>query len=327
MRAVTPPPEGATPGADGGRRRPRRLRAGDRVAVVAPAGPPDPELLAAGLNVLRSWDLEVEVGRHVSARHPRLGYLAGTDAERAADLEQAWCDPAIDAVFCARGGYGCLRILDLLDWDAMAAAAPKPLVGSSDVTAVHQVLGPALRVVTVFGPMVGTEPFVRDPVAQERLRTLLFEPASVTTLAGPRAEPLLEGRARGPLTGGTLSLVTSGQGTCDVMPPPPGAIGLLEDVNEDPYRLDHFLTHLRRTGWLARLGGLVLGSWSGCGDPAEVRSVLEDRLGDLGVPVVWELGFGHCGGQLSLPLGVEADLVSDRASGEARLVLPRAALD
>jgi len=302
------------------------LRPGDRVAVVSPAGPSDPELLDAGLSVLRRWGLEVEVGKHVLARHPRLPYLAGTDAERAADLEQAWCDPATDAVFCARGGYGCLRTLDLLDWDAMAAAAPKALVGSSDVTAVHQILGPTLGVVTVFGPMVATEAFVRDPEAQRRLHDLLFEPASVSVLAGPRAEPLLDGTARGILAGGTLSLITSGQGTWDVPPPPEGAIGLLEDVHEDPYRLDHFLTHLRRTGWLLRLGGVALGSWTDCGDPAEVRSVVEDRLGDLGIPVIWELGFGHCEGQLSVPLGAEAELVSDTENGTAHLRLARPAL-
>lgn len=113
----------------------------------------------------------------------------------------------------------------------------------------------------------------------------------------------------------------------DVPPPPLGAIGLLEDTGEDPYRLDHFLTHLRRSGWLDRLGGLALGSWNECGeDPAAVRAVLEDRVGDLDIPVVGELGFGHCTDQLTVPLGLEAELVSEPDSGSARLVLAEPAL-
>ncbi|GAB3432537.1 S66 peptidase family protein [Flindersiella endophytica] len=310
-------------------RRPQRLRAGDQVAVVCPAGPPKQEVLTAGLEILRSWGLAVRLGEHVSAKHPRLNYLAATDAQRTADLQAAWCDPDVRAVFCARGGYGSMRLLDRLDWDAIAAAGPKLLVGSSDITGLHQVLGSMVGVATVFGPMVGTKSFSEDPVAQEHLRALLFEPESeaATVLAGPAAEPMFPGEARGQLVGGNLSLVVSGRGVPDVPPPPPGAIGLLEDVNEEPYRIDHFLTHLRRAGWFDKLGGLALGSWNDCGDdPAALRAVVEDRVGDLGIPVIWELGFGHCRGQLSMPLGVEAELVSDPATGTANVTLTRPAL-
>lgn len=320
----------ASPASDGAElRRPPRLRAGDQVAVVCPVGPPKPEVLQSGVEILRSWGLDVRLGEHAASKHPRLDYLAGTDAERAADLQQAWCDPDVRAVFCARGGYGSLRLLDRLDWDAMAAAGPKLLVGSSDVTALHQVLGPMVGVATIFGPMVGTNAFAGDPVAREHLRTTLFEPESpaATRLAGPSAAPLVGGEARGQLVGGNLSLVVSGRGVADVLLPPPGAIGLLEDVNEEPYRIDHFLTHLRRAGWFDKLGGLALGSWDDCGDdPAAVRAVLEDRVSDLGIPVIWELGFGHCTGQLTMPLGVEAELVSDPESGTAEVTLTRPAL-
>lgn len=320
----------ASPSSDGAElRRPQRLRAGDQVAVVCPVGPPKPEVLAAGVEILRSWGLGVRLGEHVGAKHPKLDYLAGTDAERTADLQAAWCDPDVRAVFCARGGYGSMRLLDRLDWDAMAAAGPKLLIGSSDVTGLHQVLGPMVGVATIFGPMVGTTSFTQDPVAREHLHAMLFEPDSgpATALAGPAAEPLIAGEARGQLVGGNLSLVVSGRGVPDVPPPPPGAIGLLEDVNEEPYRIDHFLTHLRRAGWFDKLGGLALGSWDDCGeDPAAVRAVIEDRVGDLGIPVIWELGFGHCRGQLSMPLGVEAELVSDPAAGVANVTLTRPAL-
>jgi muramoyltetrapeptide carboxypeptidase len=139
--------------------KPGRLRAGSRVAVVAPAGPVPEEPLYRGIAVLESWGLRVELGKHVLDRHSRLPYLAGADADRAADLQRAWCDPGVDAVFCARGGYGCQRMVDLLDWDAMAAAGPKVFAGSSDVTALHEAIGTHLGMVTLFSPMIaGRQP-------------------------------------------------------------------------------------------------------------------------------------------------------------------------
>lgn len=130
------------------RTRPARLTPGSTVAVVAPAGPPPPQL-DAGVAVLREWGLRVRLGEHLYERHPDLHYLAGWDADRAADLQRAWCDPEVDAVVCARGGYGAMRMLDLLDWPAMAAAGPKIFAGSSDITALHAAIGEQLGVVTL----------------------------------------------------------------------------------------------------------------------------------------------------------------------------------
>jgi muramoyltetrapeptide carboxypeptidase len=301
--------------------RPARLEAGDKIAVVAPAGPLVPEQLDVGLETLGSWGLEVVEGPHARDRHPTFPYLAGSDRDRAADLQAAWCDPSVTAVFCARGGYGCLRLLDLLDWDAMAAAGPKLLVGSSDVTALHEMVRARLGLPTMFGPMLGTGAFVSDPTAQAHLRQVLFAPTSGTVLSGPLAEPLVPGTAQGVTVGGNLSLLCSAQGVPDIPPPPEGAIGLLEDVTEEPYRIDHFVTHLRRSGWFSNLSGVALGSWHECGEPAVVRAVLEDRLCDLGIPVIWELGFGHCPAQLTVPLGAEVSLVSDPSTGTASLTL------
>ena len=291
------------------RRRPRRLRPGDRVAVVAPAGRVSADALAAGVRRLRSWGLEVRLGEHLLDRHVRLDYLAGADADRAADFARAWCDPDVAAVFAARGGYGTLRILDRLDLPALRAAGPKVLVGSSDVTALHQVLGPALDLVAVFGPMPATAPVADEEPAAEHLRRTLFEPASVLTIG--RGAPLVGGVARGQVVGGTLSLLVSSLGVPSVPPPPDGAIVLLEDVHEDPYRLDHFLTHLLRAGWLDRAAGIALGSWLDCGPPDAVREVMADRLGGLGIPVAWEVGFGHGRAALTVPLGVVAHLDAD----------------
>src|SRR5690606_10442393 len=142
---VTPPAARPAP-----LRVPRRLRPGDAVAVIAPCGPVDPDRLARGIRVLEGLGLKVVTGRGVLRRR---GYLAGTDDERAADLTWAWCDPDVRAVLCARGGYGATRLLDRLDWAALAAAEPKILLGSSDVTALHRAFAERLGVATCFGPM------------------------------------------------------------------------------------------------------------------------------------------------------------------------------
>lgn len=302
------------------RQRPRRLRDGDTAAVVAPAGPIPPELLEAGVAHLRSWGLRVVLGDHVHDRH--LPYLAGTDRDRARDLQWAWCDPGIDAVFCARGGYGTMRLLDRLDWSAMSAAAPKVFTGSSDVTALHEAFQAHLDVVTVFGPMVATEPFTADPPAREHLRRSLFEPASATALASASTGSLAPGRAEGVTYGGNLSVLAGTLGAAGTPKPPDGGIALLEDVTEDPYQLDRFTTQLLRAGWFDRAVGIALGSWTECGPMEQVRATMLDRLGDLGLPVLWELGFGHRQGQLTVPLGATA-----RIDAEAReLTLPQPAL-
>jgi muramoyltetrapeptide carboxypeptidase len=289
------------------RTRPRRLRAGDTVAIVAPSGPPPPELVESSVAVLQDWGLRVRVGKHVLDRHPDLPYLAGLDAHRAADLQDAWCDPDVAAVICARGGYGTMRMVDLLDWDAMAEAGPCVFTGSSDITTLHAAIGERLDVVTVFSPITAGTSF--DQTAQKYLRTTLFEPESMLELTGPTVATMNHGSATGVLVGGNLSLLSSCVGMAG--PAPDGSIVLLEDVNEEPYQLDRMLTQLLRAGWFTGVAGIALGSWSGCGEPSDVYAVMADLLGGLGIPTVWELGFGHVPAQLTIPLGVEATLDAD----------------
>ncbi|MCG8918646.1 LD-carboxypeptidase [Actinokineospora sp. PR83] len=294
------------------RTRPAHLRPGDTVAVVAPAGPVPEDLLARGVGVLESWGLTVRVGDHVLDRHPHLPYLAGRDADRAADFRDAWCDPDVAAVFCCRGGYGTHRMVDLLDWPALAEAGPKVLAGSSDITALHTAVGQALDLVTLFSPMIATNAF--DDDAQKHLHATLFDPESTTTLIGPATTSSGHGTAKGVLLGGTLTLLAAEVGTLDAVPPADGTILVLEDVNEEPYRVDEQLTHLLRAGWFTGVSGIALGSWTGCGPLEEVKAVVSDLLASLGVPMLWELGFGHCPGQLTVPLGAEAVLDADDAT-------------
>ncbi|MFE3825433.1 LD-carboxypeptidase [Streptomyces sp. NPDC059092] len=293
--------------------RPARLRPGARVAVVAPSGPVPADRLDAGLDVLRGWDLDPVVAPHVLDVHPH-GYLAGGDADRARDLQEAWCDPSVSAVFCARGGYGAQRMVDLLDWTAIRAAGPKVLVGYSDITALHEAFAVRAGLVTLHGPMTATLTFLKDPGTQESLRATLFAPESVRTLGLDTARGLVPGRARGVTLGGCVSLLAADLATPYVRPSAAGGLLMIEDVGEEPYRLDRILTQLLRSGWLDGVAGIGLGSWAQCGPYEDVRAVLLDRLGGLGVPVVEELGFGHGDTALTVPLGVPGVLDAQSAT-------------
>ncbi|MYV71143.1 LD-carboxypeptidase, partial [Streptomyces sp. SID2131] len=154
------------------------------------------------LDVLRGWDLEPVVAPHALGVHPALGYLAGADRARARDLTEAWCDPSVSAVICARGGYGAQRMVDLVDWTAVRAAGPKVFVGYSDVTALHEAFAVRAGFATLHGPMTAAGTFLSDPRTRESLRATLFAPESVRTLGLETARPLVPGRARGVTLGG-----------------------------------------------------------------------------------------------------------------------------
>ncbi|WP_410643693.1 LD-carboxypeptidase [Amycolatopsis sp. lyj-346] len=286
--------------------RPPRLRAGDTLALVAPAGPVPADLLEKALPVLRSWGVEVRVGPCVRAEPGVPPYLSGADAVRAAEFTEAWLDPQVRCVLAARGGYGVQRMLDLVDWAALRAAGPKVLAGSSDITALHRAVDVHLGLSTLFSPMPASVLF--DDFAHEHLRRSLFEPDLNRVVRGGAA--LVPGRASGVLTGGNLSMLAAGIGT-----PEHGsardAIVLLEDVTESVYRLDRLLTQLLRSGWFDGVRGIVLGSWAACGAPADVRALMVDRLVPLGVPLVEEFGFGHVASSPTLPLGVPVTLDAD----------------
>jgi muramoyltetrapeptide carboxypeptidase len=295
------------------------LRPGDRVALISPAGPSSPESIRRALILLSGWGLDPVLGQHALDRHPELSYLAGTDADRAADLVQAWCDPQIKAIFCARGGYGSLRVLDQLDLERMRDAATKPLIGSSDITALHIFLEATIGARGLFAPMVATTDLLDDAKATEQLRAALFEPMTSVRLGAPAASTLVPGVAHGRLVGGNLSLVASmldarGFRTAANA----GGIALIEEIGDAPYRVDEMLTRLRRAGWFDELAGIAFGSFTKCSSPHEVRAYALESLAPLGVPMVWDLGFGHCTGAFSFPTASNATLV---AGEQPRLVL------
>ncbi|WP_104089227.1 LD-carboxypeptidase [Arthrobacter sp. GMC3] len=298
---------------------PGPLHAGDRVALISTSGTPSSENLDRAIALLESWELVPVPGDNVLATHPRAKYLAGTDQQRAADLQQAWCDDSVAGVFIVRGGYGTVRLLDHLDVPALRAARAKPLYGSSDVTGVHEFWAAELGVPTWFTPMIATTSLLDDPGAVDSLKHAVFEPAAGRAFTAATAQTLVPGTAHGVTVGGNLSLLAMTMGAHgNNKPSNQGKIGLLEDVTEDIYKLDGLLHTLLRAGWFEGLTGLALGSWKDCGELADVRELCEELLVPLGIPLVWELGFGHDTGAHSIPLGVPATLIADESP---RLVL------
>ncbi|MBA3311166.1 MAG: DUF4031 domain-containing protein [Nocardioidaceae bacterium] len=300
--------------------RPPRLQAGDLVAVPATAGVVPPDRLRAGMARLESWGLHVHVADHVLGHATELHHLAASDADRAADFTAAWMDPAVKAVWAARGGYGTQRMLDLLDWRLLAEARPKVLVGFSDVTALHQAVAARLGLVTIHSHVV-TSLGRADPASADELRRVVLDPESVVDLFEDRSvETVVPGQADGVLVGGNLALLAAEIGTSSSRAAV-GGIVVLEDVAEEPYRVDRLLTQLIRSGWFAGVAAIVLGTFSECGDPAEVDAVLVDRLAPLDVPLVRGFDFGHTASSATVPLGVPATLDATLDSRRCALTL------
>jgi muramoyltetrapeptide carboxypeptidase len=292
--------------------RPRALRPGDRLAVLCVSGPVDPEPLAAGLDALRFAGLDPVT--YPSARDPGTmrPYLAGDDAMRAGDLRAALTDPGIAGILFARGGYGAQRTLEAMDWDGLAGLPPKLLAGYSDVTAVLEAVAVRFGWASLFSPMAA----IRDGAAHysfgSLLRTLM-RPDQATAIRYPQAVTMVPGVARGVTAGGTLSLLTSSLGTATSRPAR-GGILLLEDVGEEPFRVDRMLTQLRRSGYLDGVAGIVAGTFSGCGPPELIQDILAERLGVLAVPILAWANVGHGGPFQTFPLGIAAELDAGRAT-------------
>lgn len=282
--------------------RPPGLRPGDPIAIVAPAGPFDRAGFDAGVRVL------AERYRPVfdEGCFARTRYLAGDDARRLDELSAALAGDRARAVFAARGGYGAMRLLAKL---RVAGVAPRLVVGFSDITALHAALQ-AAGWISVHGPVVtqlGTQPHA----VVERLVALLESPA---TPAPPiPGTPLVGGVAEGPLLGGNLSVFTRLLGT-PFLPDLAGAVLLLEDVSERPYRLDRMWTHLALAGVFDRVRGIALGEFTDCDEPGgEYRAaeVLAGLAAEVGLPCLAGLPIGHGAENVPVPLGVRVRLDAD----------------
>jgi len=288
--------------------QPRKLAPGDRVAVVAPGGPLDRERVEAGIQRLKAFGLEPVYDERLFARE---AYLAGPDQQRLAILQAALDDRSVRAVWAGRGGYGLTRILPQLRLRGLRED-PKLVVGFSDVTALHSALG-ALGIASVHGPNVGQLGEL-TPAAQERLPVVLFSSVPSPPLVG--ATTLRPGAARGTLIGGNLTLLAALAGTGH-LPSFAGAVLLLEDVAERPYRLDRSLTQLRSSGAFTGLRGLALGAFTRCDDPESgftARQVFERLARDLELPAAIGFPVGHIDDNRAVLLGTEVELDAGRGT-------------
>jgi muramoyltetrapeptide carboxypeptidase len=314
--------------------RPPRLRAGDTIGLIAPAMfSDDLAEVEAVKATIATLGLVAKVGSHVTSR---FGYLAGTDRERAEDINAMYADPEVRAVFAVHGGWGSARLLPFLDWK-LIRAHPKLLVGSSDVTALHLAFAARAGFATIHGPNAangwseltvssfrslafdaGTPLFRNpdasglDPITQERWRTT----------------PIRPGKASGRLIGGNLSVLAALAGT-PWLPDFDGAILFLEEVGEAEYRIDRMITQLAQSGILARVAGIVFGQCTRCASPSPdysgftVPQILSQHMAPLGVPVFQGANIGHVANQFCLPVGTRAEI--DAAAGTIRILDPAVA--
>jgi muramoyltetrapeptide carboxypeptidase len=286
--------------------RPRRLQAGDRVAFVAPASGFKPQDLEAGAVELRRLGFEAVHSPDIFAR---TTFEAGPPDLRARQLHEAWRDPSIAALIAMRGGYGSQQLLPLLDPDVMRAGR-KLLIGYSDITALL-CWSFAHGVISLHGPMVEGR-LAAGPGAYDESTFLraVTRPEPLGPLTAEGLVAFADGDAWGVTVGGTLTQIVSMLGTPWAPELPRGAILLLEDVGERPYRIHRMLTQLAQSGVLARAGALVFGEFRGCDEPGG-RLVIEDVLREFTRgfpgPVLFGLPFGHTrGAPISIPIGVRA---------------------
>lgn len=295
--------------------RPERLKPGDLIGVVAPSSPVPPEELEKGIALLEARGYRVRVGRHVLATTPVCDYLAGSDAQRAEDLNAVFADPEVDAVFCARGGYGAMRLFSLLDWEAIARR-PRLFVGYSDITSLHLALM-QFGWATVHATMVSSL-WRLDETALARFWALVEGEMGVENLpADPAAiETIVPGSVEGELAGGNLCLMAQACGS-RFSPRFEGKIVMIEDIGDPVYRADRDLVQLLNAGAFDGAAGFVIGDLTGYekyeADPPRntPMALWTDFFSALGKPTIAKYPFGHIPNPLPIPLGVRARLDAD----------------
>ena len=281
--------------------KPPALKTGDTIGIAAPAGPVDSRDFKRHLSVLETSGFHVRTGPHL---YDRKAYLAGDDAARLSDLHALFKDKGVQAVFCARGGYGTMRLLSGIDYD-LILDNPKILVGYSDVTALLSAIFKKTGLTVFHGPMV--QGFADK---NETTRSHLFQLLSsdCTTVNGDgQTRTLFPGKAAGRLMGGNLTLLCHLSGT-PYFPDLEQSLLFIEDRGESLYRIDRMLTHLGLSGRLEQISGLIAGRFEQCGDADAIDQLLKDRLAHLNIPVLTGFPSGHGQDNLAWPLGINAEL-------------------
>ena len=303
--------------------KPECLNFGDTIGIIAPASAPlDPQAIDRAAAALEKYGFRPKLAKNVRAR---LGFLAGTDRERAADVMAMFADKKVKAIICLRGGYGAGRILDRLDYEVIRRH-PKILSGYSDITALHCALAKKVGLFSFHAPMVNgalADPNVPEFTRRSFFRTVMEAQPAGSICAGYDKKSVVilrGGTASGRLIGGNLALLSAAIGT-PFAPSFKGKILFFEDISEKPYRLDRMLTQLLHAGVFSQVAGVAVGVNKDCDDPTAAAAgeyrqsaadVVAERLGALRVPVVTGLPFGHVELNATIPVGAQAILDGKR---------------
>ena len=302
--------------------RPRRLRQGARIGVVSPSYWIEPERLQRAVKVFSQQGYEMVLGRSTGLKQHKY---AGSPADRAADIMQMFCDPSIDAIVCARGGYGGNRVLPLLDYDQIRAN-PKIFIGFSDITGFLSSMAQQSGLVTFHGPMLTTYGRETEPYNLETFHRVLSGEAGVKISSTPECpvRVLKPGVASGALWGGNLSLVEERLGTGGQIETR-GTILFLEEIDERLHAFDRMMLHLKEAGSLDRIQGLVLGEMleiSDTTDPfgKDTDEIVLDVCADLDIPIIANFPCGHGRFQATLPISHEVEIHA--SEGDAHILIP-----
>ena len=294
--------------------KPRQLMIGDTVGLISPASAIKQEDLTEVIEFLTAYGFQVKVGKHVLDRY---GYLAGRDVDRAADVNAMFADDRVKAILTMRGGWGCNRILPLLDYD-LIRRHPKILMGFSDITSLLLAIIARSGVITFHGPVgISTWNWFELNYAERIL--LNKEAILLQNLTSHRVETITTGKTRGRLLGGNLSVLAAMVGS-PYLPTWKNTILFLEEVGEEIYRVDRMLTQLKLGGILEQLAGLIFASCSDCKQEEDeeptltLRQVLSESIAPLGIPAWYSSMIGHIQHNFTVPLGVEVEVDAERGT-------------
>ncbi|HSH35961.1 LD-carboxypeptidase [Schnuerera sp.] len=296
--------------------RPKGLKIGDTLGVVAPASPTTKDKVELAYEKLSQMGFNVVMGESCYSSY---GYLAGSDELRAKDLNNMFNNKEVKGIICLRGGYGTPRILELLDYE-LIKNNPKVFIGYSDITALHIVFNQLSDLVTFHGPMAASD-LTGDfsEFSKNSLYNFILEGEFDSTIKNPKEEIItINGSiAEGTIIGGNLSLITSTIGTKYEIDTK-GKILLIEEVGEEPYKIDRMLTQLRLSNKLEDAEGIVLGDFNNCvpesseyDDSLTLEEVIDNIIKPLGKPTIFNLQSGHCEPVITIPFGVKARLNAD----------------
>ena len=302
--------------------KPYKLKSGDKLAIVAPGSYISEEELQDSIKNLNHLGFETTFSEKILLQS---GYFAGTDKDRAQDLMEKFSDKSVKGIVCARGGYGCARILPMLDYDIIGAN-PKVLIGYSDITALLYGIYQKSGLITFHGP-VGTSTF--NDYSVNSFNKVLINPERTSLFPNSTSgddenvygvTSIVKGKGKGRLVGGNLSIMVSLIGTeFDV--DYSNKIIFIEEIGEEPYRVDRMLTQLIQVGKLDHAAGVMMGIFRNCEgkqkDPSfsktfTLMEVLKDRLSSLKIPVIYGMSFGHVKDKFTIPFGALAELDADK---------------